>query len=179
MQTGTWNEIRIDSTIPQSPIYQQLDKQDEILSVGETHDSFPKKTNDVAYFTGAKINFSDTTYSKQYNCRAYLLTDTLNIDIGFGTGFGGYGFVVSCYNKKFNVRPYLVMDIVDPDTPKPTFEIVYQHLALDKPNYKPGDSLFGKIDFKIMETNHYQSHFQHVAKGFFRAKVKTPWWRST
>lgn len=173
-----WEDIITDPKISKNIIYSQLDKQPEIFSVGEEQDSLAKRTSDVAYFWGEKINQADTNYSKIYNCRAYLFHDTLSINIGFGHLFGGWGFIISCHNRKFDIRPYFVTDIVYPDAPKPSFKVVYQRLTLNKLSYKLGDSLYGKVDFKIIEATRNQNPVQHLAKGYFRTKTKKPWWRS-
>lgn len=174
-----WEDIITDPKISKNIIYSQLDKQSEIFSVGEEPDSMAKRTSDVAYFRGEKINQTDTNYSKIYNCRAYLFHDTLSINIGIGYGLGAYGFNMSCHNNKFDIRPYLVADIEDPNALEHSYEILYQRLTLDKTSYKLGDSLFGKVDFKIIETTPNRNPVQHLAKGYFRTKVKKPWWRSS
>src|SRR3982751_3950879 len=69
-QNDRWQEVLIDAGIKQNNIYQELDKQSEIFSAFEINDSLMKRTSDVAYITGGKINSSDSFYAKYNNCRA-------------------------------------------------------------------------------------------------------------
>jgi hypothetical protein len=58
------------------------------------------------------------------------------------------------------------------DEIEPTHKLIYQKLTLDKPNYKLGDSLYGKIEFKSIETDSNGETKEHFGKGNFRTKVK-------
>jgi hypothetical protein len=50
--------------------------------------------------------------------------------------------------------------------------VVYQRLTLDRPLYKRGDSVYGRIDFKSIEIDQNKNKREHSGKGYFRAKVK-------
>ena len=167
-----WDEISIDPEISKDSIYRELDKQEEIFSVLEEQDSLMKGTSDVAYFSGKKINLEDNKYSKLNNCRAYFFhSDTLSIRIGIGNGFGGQGFIINYKDKKFYTEPYFSTDVIIEGEVEPTYKIVYQKLTLDKPNYKLGDSLYGRIEFKSIETEKLFKKTEHFGKGSFRTKV--------
>ena len=88
-----------------------------------------------------------------------------------GNGFGGWGFIVNYRDKKFYAEPYYSTDVIIPDEPKPVFNLVYQNLTLDKPVYNVGDSLYGKVSFKSIETDHDGSKIDHSGEGYFRAVV--------
>ena len=131
-----------------------------------------KRTSDVAYFGGHKLNLEDDKYSKLNNCRAYFFhSDTLSINIGIGNGFGGQGFIISYKNKNFYTHPYFWTDVIIEGEVEPKYEIVYQKLTLDKPTYSLGDSLYGYIDFKSVETDNYMNTIKHFGKGYFRTKI--------
>lgn len=105
------------------------------------------------------------------NCRAiFLHSDTLSINIGISSGFAGWGFTIFYKDKKYYTEPYYFFDAEIPGF-EPTYKIVYQKLTLDKTNYKVGDSLYGKIDFKSIEITKDKKRFEHFGKGYFRAKV--------
>jgi hypothetical protein len=105
------------------------------------------------------------------NCRAiFIHSDTLSINIGISNGFSGWGFTIFYKDKKYYTEPYYFTDAEIPGF-ESTYKIVYQKLALDKANYKVGDSLYGKIDFKSIETTKDKKRFEHFGKGYFRAKV--------
>ena len=172
-RSNPWDEVTIDQDISGDSIYRQLDKQVEIFDALEEHDSLMRRTSDVAYLSGFRINQGIDEYFKDYNCRAYFLdSDTLSINIGIGNGFGGNGFIISYKDKKFYTEPYFSTDVIIVGEAKPIYKIVYQKLTLDKPNYKLGDSLYGKIEFKSIETDKYFRKTEYFGKGNFRTKVK-------
>ena len=163
-------ELIIDPTISTAAIYNELDKQDEILSFMEKSDSFPKRSSDVTYSPGKNIIYKSNI--KNYNCRAYYFpffhADTLLINIGSGNGFAGRGFIINYKDNRFYVKPYYYT--CTPSKENVEYKLIYQKLILDKPKYKEGDSLYGKVDFKIIENNKYRKQ-EHKGEGYFRAKV--------
>lgn len=167
-----WDTTTIDPNISKNAIYSQLEKQKEIFSAFENHDTILKKSSDVEYSTGKQINAGELNNLKINNCRAYYLqSDTLSINIGIGNGFGGQGFVIKYKDKKFYTEPYFSTDVIIIGEPESTYNIVYQKLTLDKTSYSPGDSLFGYIDFKSIETDKRKKTTEHLGKGYFRTKI--------
>ena len=167
-----WSAAEIKADIIYNPVYKELVLQPELYSVFELEDSSSKRTSDVAYFRDYKVN-QNGKYSKINNCRAYiLLSGTLSIDIGIGKGFGGQGFIVKYKNRRFNTEPYYFTDLIIEGEVKPTYEIVYQKLILDKPSYTMGDSLYGYIEFKSIETDNQKHTSEHFGKGYFRSIIK-------
>lgn len=161
-----WNDTTFDATIKNTPGYIQLDKQKEFFSAHEKQDSTCKKTSGVKYVSG---NMNIEGYN---NCRAwYHQSDTLWINIGIATGLNGTGFTIKYKNKKFYTEPYYWTDLIT-DEPDPTYKIVYQKLTLDKSAYKSGDSLYGYINFKSIETDNNNHKTEHWGKGYFRTKIK-------
>jgi hypothetical protein len=161
-----WNNATIDATISKSPAYIELDKQKEFFSFHEKQDSLLKKTSEVKYVSK---NINSEGFN---NCRAfYNKSDTLWIDIGIATGFTATGFNIKYKDKTFYTQPYYFTDVIT-DEPAPNYKIAYQKLTLDKSVYKPGDSLYGYINFKSIETDNNNNRSEHLGKGYFRAKVK-------
>jgi hypothetical protein len=166
-----WNNATIDSTIAGNIIYRQMDKENEIFSMHEHIDSSMKRTSWVAYYAKERLNTPDSNTARFNNCRANIFRgDTLTINIGIGNGLGGAGFIITYKDKKFYTEPVYYDDVVT-DEPDPVYEIVYQHLTLDKPVYKPGDSLYGNVDFKCIEVGADKSRIEHSGNGYFRTKV--------
>jgi hypothetical protein len=171
-KNNQWDTVEINATISQDSIYKGLDKQPELFSLLETQDSLMKRTSDVAYFRGNIINLQDDKYSKFNNCRAYFFhSDTLSINIGIGNGFGGQGFIINYKGNRFYTEPYFYTDVIIEGEVEPTYIILYQKLTLDKPTYLVGDSLYGKIEFKSIETDKDNNTTEHFGKGYFRTKV--------
>jgi hypothetical protein len=167
-----WDKVNIDYNISKDLIYKQLDKQKEIFSATEKQDSSKKRTSDVSYFRGKKIDLNKSENSKFNNCRAYYFrSDTLSINIGFSNGFSGRGFIIKYKNEKFYTEAYHHTDMIIEGLVEPTHKIVYQKLTLDKVNYKLGDSLYGKIEFKSIETENNGETIEHFGKGNFRTIV--------
>ena len=172
IQHRQWNSAVIDPTIPINGVYKRLDKEKEVFSVFEKQDSTAKRSSGVLYFTKGHVNLLDSSSARLNNCRTYFLNDDmLSINIGIGNGFGGWGFIVNYRDKKFYAEPYYSTDVIIPDEPKPVFNLVYQNLTLDKPVYNVGDSLYGKVSFKSIETDHDGSKIDHSGEGYFRAVV--------
>ncbi len=167
-----WDNAVIDTNISKDTVYGRLDKVKEIFSALEKIDSSMKRTSDVEYLTGKKINPGEYSNSKYNNCRAYYFhSDTLSINIGIGNGFGGQGFIINYKDNKFYTEPYFSTDVIYPGEVEPSYKIVYQKLLLDKASYSLGDSLYGYIDFKSIETDKENNKTEHFGKGYFRTKV--------
>jgi hypothetical protein len=113
MQKRQWENASIDQTITNNAIFSQLDKQSEVLSEGENQDKSKKRTSGVAYFTKGHVNLSDSTSARMNNCQAYFShSDVLSINIWFGNGFGGWGFIIGYKNRKFYTEPSYAADAI-------------------------------------------------------------------
>ncbi|GAO41778.1 hypothetical protein FPE01S_01_07920 [Flavihumibacter petaseus NBRC 106054] len=169
-----WDNAGIDPTIIQNNSFGLLNQEDEVFSVLEKQNTVAKRTSGVLYFTKGHIDLSDSNSARLNNCGAYFFHgDTLSINIGIGNGFGGWGFIINYEDKRFNTEPYFETDLVIDGEAEPVYEIVYQKLALDKSFYKPGDSLFGKIDFRAIEIGQDSEKIEHSGNGYFRTRVAT------
>jgi len=170
--SSEWENANIDPNISKNSIYAQLNQEREILSFMEADDPLKKRSSDVSYSCGKKTSSGDDEYNpKDNNCRArFYDQDTLELRIGTGNMESGHGFTIQYKNGKFHVEPYYYNRENIEDTIKPSYKIIYQKLTLDKSTYKDGDSLYGYIDFKSIETN--KNKEEHFGKGSFRAKIK-------
>lgn len=74
-------------------------------------------------------------------------------------------------DKKFYTEAYYSKDVMTEGEIEPTHKIIYQNLTLDKPDYKVGDSLYGKTEFKSIETNREVEPTEHFGKGNFSTKA--------
>ena len=138
----------------------------------EKQDSLTRRTSDVSYFSGKKIDLSHKRYAKYNNCRAYFYhSDTLSINIGIGDGYSAHGFIIDYKDKKFHTQAYHSTDVIIEGEVEPIHKIIYQKLTLDKSGYTVGDSLFGKIEFQSIETDEKGEETEHFGKGSFRTKV--------
>jgi len=167
------SNFAIDSRLPTNAIYKKLNherdtKERYIL------DAVPSlKTSDVTYLSSRDKTHADSAMARTYNCSTYLKADTLQIDIGRGTGYGGKGFVITCLGNEFTIKPYYSTNVIDFNKNYKTasvFNTIEQYLTLDKARYIAGDSIFGKVKFKIIEHEGGQK-MTHTAEGYFRSKV--------
>jgi hypothetical protein len=173
-QKQQWDTADIDTNLNKNPAFSQLDNQVEIFSAFMKHDTTSKRTSAVYYFTKGHVNLQDSNSARLNHCTANFSSndDKLSINIGIGNGFGAYGFIINYKNKKFYTKPYYTTDSELPDKTKPSFKVLYQKLILDKSSYKPGDSLYGKINFKTIEIDKNGNKIDHSGNGYFRTIVR-------
>ena len=170
--TQKWEEFNIDNKISENEIFKKIDKEKEIFSAFE-RDTLMRKSSDVTYINNRNPNYDMKKYSNINNCRSYFWKkDTLSIKIGIGSGFGGSGFIILVKNKKFYTEPYLSTDVIIEGEKESAYKIIYQKLTLNNSNFKIGDSIYGKIDFKSIETDNQNKVINHTGVGYFRTKVK-------
>lgn len=168
-----WDNAIIDAAISNNAVYQQLDQEREVSSVLDIQDTSAKRTSGVAYFTKGHVNLTDSSSARLNNCRAYFFNrKILTIDIGIGDGFGGWGFFINYKNGMFYTEPYYSTDVDDPADPEPVFNVLYQKLSLNKTTYEPGDSLYGKIEFKSTEIDQDGKEISHSGNGYFRTVIE-------
>ncbi len=171
-----WDEVRINPEIAKDSIYQQLDKQEEVLSAEDLLDTLTlhRRTSDVTYFSEQTKNIPIPPHSRINNCRAYFLpsANKLLINIGIADLHTSRGFTITYKDGKFFTKPYFEPDAIDEDAAEPIHKNIYQKLTLDKPEYTIGDSLYGNIDFQSFEIVESIDTIWHFGKGGFRAKIK-------
>jgi len=167
------NNFVVNADIAGNAVYKSLNNQRDTKE-RYILDAVPSlKTSDVTYLSSRDSTRADSAMAKTYNCATYLKADTLQIDIGRGTGYGGKGFVITFYNKAFIIEPYYSTNVIDFNKNYRTghiFNTIEQHLTLNKAKYSAGDSIFGKVKFKIMEQDGEQ-RITHTAEGYFRSLV--------
>ena len=169
------NILIVDKTLKENLELKKLNNQKEVFNFNEKmkNDTLRKKTSGVIYQSYKDENVES---SKMNNCRSIIddgffeQKGNLIIKIGLFNGIGGSGFNIVLNENIFTIKPYLSECSPDPKNKK-TYKTIYQELILDKLKYKIGDSLFGKIKFKIIEQNMYEKK-EHIAEGYFRSLVE-------
>ena len=169
------NILIVDKTLKENLEIKKLDNQKEVFNFNEKmkNDTLRKKTSGVIYQSYKDESLES---SKMNNCRSMIddgffgQKGNLIIKIGLFNGIGGSGFNIVLNKNIFTIKPYL--SECSPDSKnKKTYKTISQELVLDKLKYKTGDSLFGKIKFKIIEQNMYEKK-KHIAEGYFRSLVE-------
>jgi hypothetical protein len=169
------NILIVDKTLRKNLQIKKLNNQKEVFNFNEkmNNDTLRKKTSGVIYRSYKDESLES---SKWNNCRSMIddgffgKKGSLIIKIGLFNGIGGSGFNIVIDKNIYAIKPYLSECSTDPKNKK-TYKTIYQELVLDKPKYKTGDSLFGKIKFKIIEQNMYEKK-EHIAEGYFRSLVE-------
>lgn len=164
----------VENRLDTGSVFTKMNIKTEVRDVFDM-DSLKKRTSNVNYCIQFK-NWDTTTCSDNYNCSAiYFHSDTLNISIGIGDGFGAKGVLIKYKEGKYNIRPYFTTDAGPPFDLKESslFEVVEEKLVLNKIYYKPGDSLFGRINFHLIEIVSGEKVEEHKGSGFFRCKIDT------
>lgn len=177
-------EIIVQPDIVNNPVYKQLNKQKEPIDMTSYFDKKERpKTSDVSYRNNRNHDLIDTMSSKDYLCKAFYNNDTLIIRIGYNGMFGGDGFKIICKNSKFHILPYYFTDLIIEGKETITNYDINQHqLILNKNKYTLGDSIFGYINFNLVENEKTTFKFDksatenqkitHVGKGYFRGKIE-------
>ena len=169
------NIVIVDKTLKENLQIKKLNNQREVFNFNEkmNNDTLREKTSSVIYKSYKDESLES---SKMNNCRSMIddgffgQKGNLIIKIGLFNGIGGSGFNVVLNKNIYTIKPYLSICSPDPKNKK-TYKTIYQELVLDKLKYKSGDSLFGKIKFKIIEQNMYEKK-EHIAEGYFRSLVE-------
>jgi hypothetical protein len=168
-EDSNWSKAGFDSTIKFNPIFQSLHGSPETIVANENLSR--KDTCGIAYIDEhtEENSFNPSEY---FPCYAYLLSDTLRIDISINILIGGYGFIITYTDRKFFTRPFMWVHN-DINREAVMHKIIKQNLILDKTEYISGDSLYGKIYFHNVE-DQKERKIEHHTQGIFRAKVKNP-----
>jgi hypothetical protein len=169
------NILIVDKSLRENLQIKKLNNQREVFNFNEkmNNDTLRKKTSGVIYKSYKNESLES---SKWNNCRSIIddgffgQKGNLIIKIGLFDGIGGRGFNIVLNKNIYTIKPYLSGCSPDPKNKK-TYKTIYQELVLDKLKYKIGDSLFGKIKFKIIEQNSYEKK-EHIAEGYFRSLVE-------
>ncbi|RYZ92731.1 MAG: hypothetical protein EOP47_30045 [Sphingobacteriaceae bacterium] len=149
----------------------QVDFQQGIIEPDGTIDTLGAKTTSVIY---KSTRFGKASI-QPVNCKAWMKSDTLFINVGSWDGYTGGGFTINYINRNFVLEPYYSQHTdAGPDPHPPVFTIIYCDLKLDKPVYTAGNMVHGYVDFKIKE-RHYGKTIMHTARGYFRDRIKI-WW---
>ena len=163
------NIVVVQPDIVNNPIYKKLNKGKEpadIILYGNK--KMKPKTSDVFYQNSNYPGLKDTVKAKDYTCDAYIKDGYLTINIGMGSMFGGFGFHIKCTNEKYSIEPYEWSDAEPIGKHNPVFKVIKQSLILNKNKYFMDDSIFGKVDFKIIE----DQKITHIGNGYFRGKIE-------
>lgn len=166
-----WSEVDFNAKISSNQAFFEMDEEG---FVGLGDNPTVRKTSDVTY--SEKDLNSTASFKKDHTfenliCSAnFNHSDTLFIDIGFHSWFSGSGFVITYFDRNFITQPYSYADVIVENETRSTYKILSQKLTLNKTCFAVEDSLYGSVEFRIVETNG-KLQTRHAANGFFRTKI--------
>jgi hypothetical protein len=162
-----WSNAVFDSDLSKTANFRSLYEPGSLYLLS---DPWGKDTCGVAHTDNRAFedSFQPDTY---YACHAILDSGGLIIDIGSNSLHGGIGFTANYAGRKFTTQHYRWIHNDNTGHIGRTYKILGQKLVLDKEQYKPGDSLFGKAWFHIMEEDKGEKK-EHRQRAIFRAKIK-------
>lgn len=167
--------IKIDKMIKKDTVFNYLSRNNQKFIVKEPYNLNKKRTILIDYYKKECEdcrNF-DELY-EYYQAKAIVDKDnSLNIKISIEGGLSGSGFFIKCKNKKFEVLLHTFDD--QSGTKFTNCKILYQNLVLDKATFVVGDSIYGKINFDILENSKMRGEIRHKFQGYFVAKINEKW----
>jgi len=110
---------------------------------------------------------NDTVF---YQCR-FEETGILNtkiISFVFGDGFSGLKINVTKFGNFFRTDIENYTDNLN-DSNLPKYHVKKQSLILDKNSYNKGDSIYGKINLKVIEIQNQNKEYESF--GYFKTKL--------
>jgi hypothetical protein len=165
--------VTIDNNLSKDIVFAAMEKQKEVTDHYYYKEMDAKRTSFVCY----GILDSESKCDSNFNCIAYYWGDSLRIDIGMREPWRKWGFSIRYKNQKCEVRPFFedIHSVPMDQKTKSEFSRDTGSLVLDKRVYEPGDSLFGKISFRLQELMHITARTQitrtQIADGYFRCKI--------
>lgn len=164
-----WSNAVFDSNLSKTADFRSLYVPGKLYTLS---DPWKKDTCGIAHTDNRTIgdSFQPDTY---YTCHVNPDSGGLTINIGSNSLHGGIGFMANYAGKKFTTQHYRWIHNDNTGQTGSTYKILGQKLVLDKEQYKPGDSLFGKAYFHIMEEDKGEKK-EYQQQAIFRAKVTIP-----
>ncbi|WP_157098010.1 hypothetical protein [Niabella ginsenosidivorans] len=179
-----WKQFEVHALLPENPVYKRLDSIEEIFSPIEPSKAnhSVRRSNAVDHYISSrdlfkgKMQYSVKNLKELSNCRAYIKHDTIIIQIGMNTGFGGNGFHILVHDGRYVIMPFYFTDIVYGEEVEPLNVPLWQRLKLNRSFYNAGDSMYGYISFGSVFYDEYGTPSGQKANGFFRAVIKKACW---
>ncbi len=178
----TWSEIEVYDKLSDNPVFLRMKQMPEIIDVFEEQDSLLTRSAKVNYVSSRDDNFLEQRTDTIFNANAIIPhRDSLIINISFSNGFSGGGIKLHIKRNRFNTDVFEFTDIITLDgfgkvvEPKLTTKVYNQKLILDKHAYEIGDSIYGKMNFTLMQITDFMERkdtFYHKGAGYFRTKIK-------
>lgn len=177
-----WSFYQIDRNISKNIIFAQLNRVSEIEQLFENIEAGQKRSVKIDHYMTEPEYVNETikiiqtcNFGAFEICKAYLneKENIIQINIGFGTGFSGWGFNIYIKDRKFNSFPCYFDDIISSSEIEPLNFSMHQKLILNKENFVISDSIYGYIKFSSVYYNEYGYPSKHNVSGYFRTKIQT------
>lgn len=151
-----FKHINIDNNIKQKALQELNSKK---------YFSFFDNNTKVTTDFSLEKNKMDTVY---WQCTVNEANILKFIDFHLGDGYSGMKISLIKLASRYTIS---IKDYTDNlNSVNSKYEIIHQKIILDKENYKKGDSIFGRVDLKILEKQNKEK-FIHNAGGYFKGKI--------
>ena len=177
-----WKEIEVYDKLSKNPVFVKMKQMPEIIDLYYKNDFLLTRSAKVTYLRSRDKDFLEEYVDTVFNANVIIPhRDSLMVRISFSDGWAGNGVLLHIKRNQFNTNVFEFSDTQVVDEfgnviePKLTTKIYNQKLILDKHAYEVGDSIYGKINFNLMQVVDLQGikdAFYYKGAGYFRAKIK-------
>ncbi|MDJ1471164.1 hypothetical protein [Xanthocytophaga flava] len=164
-QNYQYDTFTVDTTLSKQLVFRLMDNEYELTNPFDK-DTIPRKTTSTVTIAVLKDSHDRMYTMDKLRCKASLKKDTLRITIGYADGFTGAGISIRAAGNTFTTLPYQFYDVITGEK-EPIIHIEKQKLMLNKAVYQVGDSLYGHLYLRTIDTDCVKKY----ASGFFRTVV--------
>ncbi len=167
--------IKIDKMIKNDTAFDYLNRNNQKFIIKGPYNQDKKRTVLIDYYKKECKDCRDFDELYEYYQTNAMIDkyDSLNIKISVEGGLSGSGFFIKCKNKKFKVLLHTFDD--QSGTKFSSYRILHQNLVLNKAAFVVGDSIYGKINFEILENSKFRGEIRHKFQGYFVTKINDKW----
>ena len=167
-----YDTLEVKESLQNELIFRLMNEIDEPASAfSDQSDSIRRKASSTVQLMVIwdEKDRAGATDSNGLTCSAVLKEDTLRINVGHATGFGGSGVSIKVVGNQFTTIFYKYTDLILPVRKEPVILVEKQNLILQRAKYAIGDSIYGFVYLRSVD----DKRMKQYAQGFFRTKIKS------
>jgi len=167
--------ITCDRTIKKDTVFGYLNRNNQKSIIKEPYNLNKKRTVFIDYYKKECKDCRDFKELYEYYQARTIIDkyDSLSIQISLDGGLSGSGFFIKYKNNKFKISLFTYND--QPGTNFSNYRVLNENLVLDKANFVIGDSIYGKVNFEILENSKMREEVRHKFHGYFVTKINKKW----
>jgi len=145
-----WDDVKYDKKVKNLDEFKDMNRVYNSNPLFGDTNRYKKNCNVYNALILEKKKKMYATDSEKYYCAAYILHDTLFVNLGCMDVFTAYGLKINVVQKKFSIFTYFVSDARSDEKEENVPKVETQYLVLNKSNYSIGDSIFGQFYLKTI-----------------------------